>query len=211
MLLMYRMFVTNGDMISVLPIMQEIVSIVRDTTGVPIHAWSGSNGYVAGTTALSVAYDSLAARATAMAKLSSSKVLGAANQKLRKFTLSSDPDVIYQYVRGGSLGPNIPVGTIAAEVQLQLAQGDDWLATFKWANEFAELCKETTGVETHVMHSIFGVLGALRMLTGFDSATAADQHRVALDANPMYLAKFFEGTKYAVTGSVTQRHLIKIA
>ena len=33
MLLMYRMFVTNGDMVSVLPIMQEIVAIVREVTG----------------------------------------------------------------------------------------------------------------------------------------------------------------------------------
>ena len=57
MLLMYRMFVTNGDMVSVLPIMQEIVSIVREVTGVPIHAWSGSNGYVAGTAAISIAYN----------------------------------------------------------------------------------------------------------------------------------------------------------
>ena len=211
MLLMYRMFVTNGDMVSVLPIMQEIVAIVREVTGVPIHAWSGSNGYVSGTAAISIAYNSLAERSEAMAKLGSSKSLWAANQQLRKFTLNSDADVIYQYVRGGSLGPNIPLGTIVAEIQLQLAQGDDWLSTFKWANEFASLCKETTGIETSVMHSIFGVLGALRMLTGFNNAGAVDKHRLALDANPEYLAKFYEGTKYAVTGSVTQRHLVKIA
>ena len=36
-------------------------------------------------------------------------------------------------------------------------------------------------------------------------------HRLVLDGNPEYLAKFYEGTKYAVTGSVTQRHLVKIA
>ena len=154
--LMYRMFVTNGDMVSVLPIMQEIVAIVREITGVPIHAWSGSNGYVSGTAA-------------------------------------------------------IPLGAIVAEIQLQLARGDDWLSTFKWANEFASLCKETMGIETSVMHSIFGVLGALRMLTGFNNAGAVDKHRLALDANPEYLAKFYEGMKCAVTGSVTQRHLVKIA
>jgi hypothetical protein len=69
MRLMYRMFVTNGDMVPILPIMQEIVSIVREVAGVPIHAWSGSNGYVLGTAAISIAYSSLAARSEAMVNL----------------------------------------------------------------------------------------------------------------------------------------------
>ena len=36
-------------------------------------------------------------------------------------------------------------------------------------------------------------------------------HRLVLVGTPECLAKFYEGTSYAVTGSVTQRHLVKIA
>jgi hypothetical protein len=36
-------------------------------------------------------------------------------------------------------------------------------------------------------------------------------HRLVSDGNPECLAKFYEGTKYAVMGAVTQRHFVKIA
>jgi hypothetical protein len=66
----------------------------------------------------------------------------------------------------------------------------------------------TNGDMVSVLPIMQEIVAVVREVTGVG---AVDKHRLALDANPEYLAKFYEGTNYAVTGSVTQRHLVKIA
>jgi hypothetical protein len=211
MLLFNRALVTTGDMEALLPIVQELAATVKQDGGVAVNVWGGSNGCVVGTLAFSIAYESLAARADANAKLGASKAWWALNRKLREHVLSVEPDLILQYIRGGTMGTDIPVGTVVSQSMFQLAQGGDWMAALKWANEYADLCKGITGVDTNILHTIYGVLGGVAMLTGFPNAAAVDAYRTKLTTSPEFLPKFLEGGKQAMAGSVIQRHIVKIA
>lgn len=211
MYLFARMIATDGDMEALMPLVQEISAIVKNEAHADANIWSGSNGFVAGTLIFTIAYESMAARAQVTSKLAASKAWWAANRKMREHITSIEPDTIYRYLRGGSIGSDIPLGTIVSQNQFQLAQGADWIAALKWANDYSELSKKITGIEINMLHSLYGKLGELSMLTGLPNAAAIDEHRAKLMANPEFMPKFLEGNQFALAGSVLQRHLVKIA
>jgi hypothetical protein len=208
MLLFNRLVVTTGDMPAVMPLVQEIVSIANGA-GNPLQAWAGGNGYVAGSIGFSAAYESLAARAEAGTRLVAAKGLWEVYRKMREHTVSMEPDTILNFVRGGSLGTAIPVGTVVQQNYFQLAQGADWMATLKWANEFADLNKALTGVDFNIIHTIYGTLGQVGFLAGYPNVAAVDAARAKM--NPEWMAKYLEGSKFAAAGTVMQRMMTKIA
>ncbi len=208
MLLFNRLVVTKGDFPVIMPLVQEVISIAKGVD-VPLQAWAGSNGYVWGSLGFSAAYESLAARAESGPKLMAAKGWWEVNRKLQEHVVSFEPDTILNYVRGGSMGTAIPVGTVVTQNTFQLAQGADWMATLKWANEFADLNKALTGVDFNIMHTIYGVLGGVGFLAGYPDAAAIDAARAKL--TPEWMAKFLEGAKFATAGTVMQRMMTKIA
>ena len=208
MLLFNRLVVTTGDMPAIMPLVQEIVSIANGA-GNPLQAWAGGNGYVAGSIGFSAAYESLAARAEAGTRLMAAKGLWEVYRKMREHTISMEPDTILSYVRGGSLGTAIPVGTVVQQSSFQLAQGADWMATLKWANEFADLNKAVTGVDLNILNTIYGVIGGVGFLAGYPNMAAVDAARAKM--TPEWMAKFLEGSKFGMAGSGMQRTLTKIA
>ena len=128
---------------------------------------------------------------------------------MREHTISMEPDTILSYVRGGSLGTAIPVGTVVQQSSFQLAQGADWMATLTWANEFADLNKAVTGVDLNILNTIYGVLGGVGFLAGYPNMAAVDAARAKI--NPEWWAKFLEASKFAMAGTVMQRMMTKIA
>jgi hypothetical protein len=72
MLLFNREIQTTGDLPAMMPLIQEFVNIAK-SVGVPLQAWLGTNGCVAGSMAFSANYESLAARADGTAKLMAAK------------------------------------------------------------------------------------------------------------------------------------------
>ena len=208
MLLFNRLVVTTGDMPAIMPLVQEVVSIANGV-GNPLQAWAGGNGYVAGSIGFSAAFESLAARAEAATRLMAAKGLWEVYRKMREHTVSMEPDTILSYVRGGSLGTAIPVGTVVQQSSFQLAQGADWMATLKWANEFADLNKALTGVDLNILNSTYGVIGQVGFLAGYPNMAAVDAARAKM--NPEWMAKFVEGGKFAMSGTVLQRMVTKIA
>ena len=208
MLLFNRLVVTTGDMPAIMPLVQEIVSIANGA-GNPLQAWAGGNGYVAGSIGFSAAYESLAARAEAGTRLVAAKGLWEVYRKMREHTVSMEPDMILNYVRGGSLGTAIPVGTVVQQNTFQLAQGADFMATLKWANEFADLNKALTGVDGNILYTIYGVLGGVGFLAGYPNMAAVDAARAKM--TPEWMAKFLEGSKFGMAGSGMQRTVTKIA
>ena len=191
-----------------MPLVQEIVSIANGA-GNPLQAWAGGNGYVAGSIGFSAAYESLAARAEAGTRLMAAKGLWEVYRKMREHTVSMEPDMILNYVRGGSLGTAIPVGTVVQQSSFQLAQGADWMATLKWANEFADVNKAVTGVDLNILSTIYGVIGGVGFLAGYPNMAAVDAARAKM--NPEWMAKFVEGGKFTMSGTVLQRMVTKIA
>jgi hypothetical protein len=208
MLLFSRLMVTTGDMPAVMPLVQEVVSIANGA-GNPLQAWAGGNGFVAGSIGFSAAYESLAARAEAAAKLMAAKGLWEVYRKFREHSISMEPDMILNFERGGSMGTAIPVGTVVVQNYFQLAQGGDWMATMKWANEFADLNKALTGVDFNIIRTIYGTLGQVGFLAGYPNVAAVDAARAKM--NPEWMAKYLEGSKFAATGTVMQRMMTKIA
>ena len=86
-------------------------AIVQKEAGTTVHVWAGGNGFVTGSLGFSIAYETLAARSAVTAKLGASKAWWAANRQFREHVVSMEPDTIYRYIRGGTMGPNIPLGT----------------------------------------------------------------------------------------------------
>jgi len=107
------------------------------------------------------------------------------------------------------LGTAIPVGTVVQQSYFQLAQGADWMATMKWANEFADLNKALTGVDFNIIRTIYGTLGQVGFLAGYPNVAAVDAARAKM--NPEWMAKYLEGSKFAAAGTVMQRMMTKIA
>ncbi len=210
MLLLNRTMVTTGDMEVILPLVQELVAVAQKDAGVHIKAWAGFHGYALGTVVFSATAESVAESAANAAKLSASKAWREAGRKFRSHVQSKEADTILQYIRGGSMGNDIPVGTIVQATTFQVAQDADWVSALKWANDFADVKKKVTGTDTNVLHTVYGVLGGIGMLTGFANAAAVDTYREKISANPEFMTKFLEGAKLAVAGTVLQRQIIKI-
>jgi hypothetical protein len=157
-------------------------------------------------------YESLAARADATAKLTAAKGWWETLRKFREYAVSSQPDTIYNFVRGGTVIVEIPIGTILQLNQFQLnATGGDFLAALKWMNEFADLTKSITGVDANIIHTIYGTLGQMGYFAGYANAAQIDEVRAKVTANAEWFPKFLEGGKFAMPGSVMQRHVVKIA
>jgi hypothetical protein len=211
MLLFNREIQTTGDLPAIMPLVQEFVGIAK-SVGVPLQAWLGSNGCVAGSMSFSANYESLAARADGTAKLIAAKGWWETLRKFREYAVSSQPDTIYNFVRGGTVIVEIPVGTILQLNQFQLnATGGDFLAALKWMNEFADLTKSITGVDANIIHTIYGTLGQMGYFAGYANAAQIDEVRAKVTANAEWFPKFLEGGKFAMPGSVMQRHVVKIA
>jgi hypothetical protein len=211
MLLFSREIQTTGDLPAMMPLVQEFVAIAK-SVGVPLHVWTGTNGCVAGTMTFNSMYESLAARADATTKLTAAKGWWETLRKFREYAVSSQPDTIYNFVRGGTVIVEIPVGTILQLNQFQLnATGGDFLAALKWMNEFADLTKSITGVDANIIHTIYGTLGQMGYFAGYANAAQIDEVRAKVTANAEWFPKFLEGGKFAMPGSVMQRHVVKIA
>ena len=210
MLLLNREIQTNGDFEKMMPLIQEFISIAR-SAGVPLNAWAGTNGCVAGTIAFGAMNESLADRAAGSAKLQSTKAWWETGRKFREFVVSTQPDNIYNFVRGGVTGIEIPIGTVIQQNYFQIASGADFLATLKWMNELVDLGKQITGVDAAIIHTLFGTLGTVGYFTGYANAAQIDEARAKIAANSEWFPKFLEGGKYAESGTVVQRHVVKIA
>ena len=211
MLLSNRTVLTNADLPKMMPILQEMSSICK-ANDIPLHVWVGGNGYVAGTLIFTVGYESLTERFNSNAKLLALKEWWEANRKLREYTISVEPDTIYNYVRGGVSGPAnpIPLGTFINSTAFQ-ATGTDWLGMLKYLNEYAEMTTKITGVDVNVVHTTVGVLGGVAMFSGFANGEDLDAARTKGNASTELMGKFFEGGKFAIPGTVIVRHMIKIA
>ena len=211
MLLSNKTVLTNADLPKIMPIVQEMSSICK-ANDIPLHVWIGGNGYVAGTLIFTVGYESLTERFNSNAKLIASKEWWEVNRKLREYTISVEPDTIYNYVRGGVSGPAnpIPLGTFINSTAFQ-ATGTDWLGMLKYLNEYAEMTTKITGVDVNVVHTTVGVLGGVAMFSGYANGEDLDAARTKGNASTELMAKFFEGGKFAIPGTVVQRHMIKIA
>ena len=211
MLLFNREIQTTGDLPAMMPLIQEFVNIAK-SVGVPLQAWLGTNGCVAGSMAFSANYESLAARADGTAKLMAAKGWWETLRKFREYAVSSQPDTIYNYVRGGAENIEIPVGTIIQQNYFQLsAAGGDFLAAIKWMTELVDLTKSITGVDANIGNTIFGTLGQIGYFAGYANAAQIDEARAKLAANAEWFPKFMEGGKFAIPGTVVQRHIVKIA
>ena len=188
------------------------MSSICKANDIPLHVWVGGNGYVAGTLIFTVGYESLTERFNSNAKLIASKEWWEANRKLRDFTISVEPDTIYNYVRGGVSGPAnpIPLGTFINSTSFQ-ATGTDWLGMLKYLNDYAEMTTKITGVDVNVAHTTVGVLGGVAMFSGYANGEDLDAARTKGNASTELMAKFFEGGKFAIPGTVIVRHMIKIA
>jgi hypothetical protein len=211
MLLFNREIQTIGDLPAIMPLVQEFVGIAK-SVGVPLQAWLGTNGCVAGSMAFSANYESLAARADGTAKLMAAKGWWETLRKFREYAVSSEPDNIYTYVRGGTTGVEIPVGTVIQRNYFQMGTaGGDFLGVINWMNEFAELTKSITGVDSNIIVSTYGALGRIGMFAGYANAAQIDEARAKTAANAEWFPKFLEGGKFAMPGSVMQQHIVKIA
>jgi hypothetical protein len=210
MLLFNRTVQTTGDLPTIMPLLKEISDICK-ANDVPMNVWVGGNGFVIGTVVFSVGYESLAARSAATTRLMAAKGWWEVNRKMREHMSSAEPDTILSYIRGGSLGNAIPVGTIVQSNQFQLAQGADWMGTLKWANEFAEMHTKMTGVDVNIAHTLLGVLGGIVMISGYPNAEAIDTQRAKVSASSEWMTKFLEGAKFAMAGTIIQRQMVKIA
>jgi hypothetical protein len=81
----------------------------------------------------------------------------------------------------------------------------------KYLNEYAEMSTKITGVDVNVVHTTVGVLGGVGMFSGYANGEALDAARTKGNASTELMGKFFECAKFAVTGTVMIRHMIKIA
>ena len=210
MLLFNRTVQTSGDFPAVMPILQEFSDIAK-ANNVPMNVWAGGNGFIAGTVVFSVAYESLAAGSESGQKLGAAKGWWEVMRKFREHVITLEADTIMNYIRGGSLGSAIPVGTIVQSSQFQVVQGADWLGALKWANDFAEVSTNITGVDISVVHTAVGLLGGVGMISGYPNVDALDASRKKGAASTELMTKFLEGGKYAMAGTILQRHMTKVA
>ena len=210
MLLLSRTILTNYDQPRILPILQEFSSLCK-ARGVPMNVWLGGAGYVMGTVIITAAYKSEAERFNG--KLISIKEWWDVHRKFREYIISVEPDVIYNFVRGGESGIDnpVPLGTIIKSSSFQMAQGADWLGTLKYLTEYAEMSTKITGVDVNVVHARFGVLGDVGMFSSYPDFVHFEAARVKQGASTELRAKFIEGAKFAMAGTIMQRLMVKVA
>ena len=211
MLLFNREVQTNGDLPAMMPLLQEFVSVAK-SAGTTLHVWAGGNGCVPGSLLFASNHESLADLSEVGAKLQTSQAWWDTLRKFREFATASQADTVFNYIRGGAVGLEIPVGTIIQQNYFQLsAAGGDFLAAVQWMTELVELTKSITGVDANIGNSIFGTLGVIGYFAGYANAAQIDEARAKLAANAAWFPKFIEGGKFAMPGTVVQRHIVKIA
>jgi hypothetical protein len=210
MYLFNRTMETTGEVAKIVPILHDMKKAVQDA-GVDATVWIGGNGYKSGTVIITTPYATLADRAAATAKLGANKSVAAVYQRMNPFVVDQEPDIILQYVKGGTFAATVPVGAVVTLVQSQLAQGADWMKTMEWAMELAELDEKITGTQSNLGMVMFGPLGGFIHFSGFANAAAAEAALDAKSANTDWLPLFLKGTPYVLAGSVMSRQMTKIA
>ncbi len=201
---------TTGEMAKIVPILHDMKKAVQDA-GVDATVWIGGNGYKSGTVILTTPYATLTERAEATAKLGANKSVGAVYQKLMPYIRAQEPDVILQYVKGGTFAATVPVGAVVSTIQSQLAQGADWMKTMEWAMELAELNEKISGTQSNLGIVMFGPLGGFVHFSGFANAAAAEAALDAQNASTEWLPLFLKGTPYILAGSAMSRQMTKLA
>jgi hypothetical protein len=210
MYLFNRTFETTGEMAKIVPILHELKKAVL-ATGVDPTIWIGGNGYKNGTVILTTPYATLTERAEATAKLATSKAIPELSQKLTPYIRAQEPDVILQYIKGGTFAAQVPVGAVVSTIQSQLAQGADWMKTMEWAMELAELNEKISGTQSNLGMVLFGPLGGFVHFSGFANAAAAEAALDAQNANTEWLPLFLKGAPFVLAGSVLSRQMTKLA
>ena len=110
MLLFNREVQTVGNPEQIMPIVQSFVNIANEA-GVTLNVWSGTNGYVPGTLSFSGVYESVSEMSAGSAKINASKKWWETISKFREYVVTTKPDSVYNYVRGGAKGVVVPNGT----------------------------------------------------------------------------------------------------
>jgi hypothetical protein len=210
MYLFNRTIETTGEMAKIVPILHDMKKAI-EAAGVNATIWVGGAGYKMGTVIFTAAYENLADRAEANAKLAASKAVTEANQKLISYTRNVEPDMIIQYLKGGTFAATVPVGAVVTLVQSQLAQGADWMKTLEWSMAMAELNEKISGVTANLGMVIFGPVGGLIQFSGYANAAAAEAARQAQLANAEWLPQFIKGGQFVLAGSVMSRQMTKLA
>ena len=210
MYLFNRTIETTGEMAKIVPILLDMKTAIKKA-GVDATIWIGGNGYKNGTVIFTTPYATLAERTAATAKLGAKKSVAEANQKLIPYIRNVEPDVILQYVKGGTFAATVPVGAVVSTVQSQLAQGADWMKTMEWAMELAELNEKISGTQSNLGIVMFGPLGGFVHFSGFANAAAAEAALDAQNANTEWLPLFLKGTPYILAGSAMSRQMTKLA
>ena len=207
---MSRTVLTNYDQPRIMPILQEASSICK-AKGVPMNVWLGGAGYAMGTVIFTVGFKSEAERFNG--KLLSLKEWWDVQRKFREYIISVEPDIIYNFVRGGVSGLDnpVPLGAIIKSSSFQVAQGADWLGTLKHLTEYAEMSTKITGVDVNVVHARWGVLGEVGMFSSYPDFAHFEAARVKSGASTELRAKFLEGAKFAMAGTVMNRLMVKVA
>jgi hypothetical protein len=212
MLLFSREIVTTGEMDKIMPIIQEAMAMAR-AAGIPMSAYAGANGYVPGTISFGAQYESTAARAAAQAKLFNQAWFDL-NRKILAFRLEGQPqreDMMFNFVRGGDEIVEIPMGTVFNQTYFTLASPANFPKALAWANEMAEVGKKITGNDSSVLYSIYGPLGIMGMVAGYENFAQADEARAKALASAEWMPKFLEGGMFAMPGTVFQKQIVKIA
>jgi len=210
MYLFNRTIETTGEMAKIVPILLDMKTAIKKA-GVDATIWIGGNGYKNGTVIVTTPYATLADRTVATAKLGAKKSVVEANQKLIPYIRNLEPDVILQYVKGGTFAAKVPVGAVVSTIQSQLAQGADWMKTMEWAMELAELNEKISGTQSNLGIVMFGPLGGFVHFSGFANAAAAEAALDAQNASTEWLPLFLKGTPYILAGSAMSRQMTKLA
>ena len=211
MYLFNRTIETTGEMDVIVPVLLDLKKIAHDAAGIDVTVWVGWNGFRNGTVIFTVPYATVTARSEATAKLGASKAWADANRKLIPHVRSFEPDVLMQYLKGGTFAASVPVGAVVSMIQSQLAQGADWMKTLEWAMSMAELNEKLTGATANLGYVVFGQLGGLNQFSGFVNAAAAEAARDTQLSSPEWMPMFLKGGEFAVAGSVLSRQMTKIA
>ena len=210
MLLFNREVQTVGNPEQIMPLVQSFVNIANEA-GVTLNVWSGSNGYVPGTLSFSGVYESVSEMSAGSAKINASKKWWETISKFREYVVTTKPDSVYNYVRGGAKGVVVPNGTIVQQNTFQMSSGSNFIETLTWMNELIDASMKITGLDSQICHSLYGTLGEVGYLTFFAHAEQIDEVRAKVMANAEWLPKFLEGGKFSTSGTVMQRHMVKIA
>ena len=161
MLLFNREVQTVGNPEQIMPLVQSFVNIANEA-GVTLNVWSGSNGYVPGTLSFSGVYESVSEMSAGSAKINASKKWWETISKFREYVVTTKPDSVYNYVRGGAKGVVVPNGTIVQQNTFQMSSGSNFIETLTWMNELIDAApndelRDALNVLVSVMTEMEGV------------------------------------------------------